>query len=56
MPNEDESDDWALEISQEQSMEMAGNDKSMDDILNADTSLWDPFRDAHKFEALAAAE
>jgi len=28
----------------------------MDDILNADTSYWDPFRDAHKFEALAAAE
>ncbi len=28
----------------------------MDDILNADTSVWDPFRDAHKFEALAAAE
>ena len=28
----------------------------MDDILNADTSLWDPFRDAHKFEALATAE
>lgn len=37
-------------------MEMHGNEKSMDDILNADTSLWDPFRDAHKFEALAVAE
>lgn len=24
--------------------------------MNADTSLWDPFRDAHKFEALASAE
>ena len=31
-------------------------DQSMEDILNADTSTWDPFRDAHKFEALAAAE
>lgn len=31
-------------------------DQSMDDILSADTSQWDPFRDAHKFEALAAAE
>lgn len=43
--------------SQEISMEL--NHKSfndMDDILNADTSVWDPFRDAHKFEALAAAE
>ena len=27
-----------------------------EDILNQDTSTWDPFRDADKFEALAAAE
>ena len=39
------------------SMELAYNSKNdMDDILNADTSAWDPFRDAHKFEALATAE
>ena len=32
------------------------NDMTDEDILNADTSSWDPFRDAHKFEALATAE
>ena len=51
---EAEQEDWALEVSNEQSMEI--KDQSMEDILNADTSTWDPFRDAHKFEALAAAE
>ena len=54
MATEEEEEDWALEVSQEQSMEI--KDQSMEDILNADTSMWDPFRDAHKFEALAAAE
>lgn len=34
-------------------MELGGG---VEDILNADTSNWDPFRDAHKFEALADAE
>lgn len=39
-------------------MELAGRPADMtdDDILNADTSTWDPFRDAEKFEALATAE
>ena len=54
MATDEEEEDWALEVSQEQSMEI--KDQSMEDILNADTSMWDPFRDAHKFEALAAAE
>jgi len=51
---DEEQDDWATgHDSQEVSMELGGG---MDDILNADTSNWDPFRDADKFEALAAAE
>ena len=54
MATEEEEEDWALEVSQEQSMEI--KDQSMEDILSSDTSNWDPFRDAHKFEALAAAE
>ena len=32
------------------------NDLSISDILNADTSQWDAFRDAHLFEQRAAAE
>lgn len=37
-------------------MELAGRPMTDDDILNADTSTWDPFKDADKFDALAAAE
>lgn len=49
---EDAGNEW--ESDQNDSMNKPYNE--MDDILNADTSEWDPFRDAHKFEALAAAE
>ena len=42
-------------VNQEDDDEPFGN-RTDEDILNQDTSTWDPFRDADKFEALAAAE
>jgi len=57
--NEEDEDDelWGKPDSGNVSMEMGDKaETSCDDILNADTSSWDPFRDAHKFEALAIAE
>jgi len=56
--NDDEDEDeWAGPDSGNVSMELGGKaDTTDDDILNADTSNWDPFRDAHKFDALALAE
>ena len=53
---DDESGDWGDDPDQNDSTEFGKPFNEMDDILNADTSDWDPFRDAHKFEALAAAE
>ena len=55
---EDEVDEWdRSRMSGNISMELGNTSKTdMEDILNADTSNWDPFRDAHKFEALAAQE
>ena len=50
MENEDDEDEWGNGESGT-SMELGNSD-----IMDADTSTWDPFRDAHKFEALAAAE
>ena len=57
----DESDeevlDWGQNDSENIPMELGEKaDITDDDILNADTSNWDPFRDADKFEALAQAE
>ena len=51
-------DDWGdrSRLSGNISMELGNSKTDMEDILNADTSNWDPFRDAHKFEALAAQE
>lgn len=41
---EENEEDWAMPG--DQSLEMGNKTNEMDDILNADTSLWDPFRDA----------
>ena len=57
MGNDDDSELWGDEPDgQNDSNDYGKPFNEMDDILNADTSDWDPFRDAHKFEALAAAE
>ena len=52
---EEDADEWDRgPPSGNISMELGNSKTDMEDILNADTSQWDPFRDAHKFEALAA--
>ena len=51
---EEENEDWALDVSNE--LGNSKNDLSLNDILSADTSQWDAFRDAHLFEQRAAAE
>ena len=54
----DEDDEpWAMPSSGNVSIDLGDKaETSYDDILNTDTSNWDPFRDADKFEALAIAE
>jgi len=51
---DEEENEWNDD--QNESAEYGKSFNDMDDIMNADTSDWDPFRDANKFEALAAAE
>ena len=57
VPELDDSWGGNANISNHMSMEMVDPSDSLgeQDILNADTSSWDPFDDADKFERLAAA-